>query len=309
MKQDRVAGSLLTPKALRNRIMIIDSHAHFEPKMLDAPSMIQKLDAAGVDRVALIPTMNDPLPESPERLLALLRKWMRRRYTRELAGAVHRLTLMAGRGDLRLPEGLFRIYQQPDNQPMFDLIAQHPERFLGWIFLNPKHNPAVLDELEKYRGVPGACGVKLHPHWHDYRTELLNPVLSRCEELQLPVLIHLGFGKRGDYRTLAEQFPKLRLIAAHAGFPFYDDMWNFAAEHNIYVDLSSPYIDEELARDAVRVMGPDRCLYGTDSPYGFHDEKDTYDYMHIRGWVERMPLSAADTDAVLGGNFLRLLSR
>lgn len=127
------------------------------------------------------------------------------------------------------------------------------------------------------------------------------------QELNLPALIHLGFGKRGDYRAIAEKFPRLRIIAAHAGFPFYQDMWNFAKQHNIYVDLSSPYIDENLARAAVNTMGAERCLYGTDAPYGFADENHSYDYTAIRGWVERMPVSAAEKERIFAGNFLNLL--
>jgi hypothetical protein len=41
----------------------------------------------------------------------------------------------------------------------------------------------------------------------------------------------------------------------------------------LHVDLSSPYLDEPLARAAVAAMGPERCLYGTDSPYGFHGRR------------------------------------
>src|SRR5262245_47761224 len=47
-----------------------------------------------------------------------------------------------------------------------------------------------VDELDRFRQVKGMIGVKLHPHWHDYRTEILSPLLRRCEELKLPVLIH-----------------------------------------------------------------------------------------------------------------------
>jgi predicted TIM-barrel fold metal-dependent hydrolase len=96
------------------------------------------------------------------------------------------------------------------------------------------------------------------------------------------------------------------VIAAHAGFPFYKHLWAHArALENLHVDLSSPYIDERLARAAVRAMGPERCLYGTDAPYGFH-AADGYDYGAIKGWIDRMPLSARERDRVLGERFLEL---
>lgn len=288
--------------------MVVDCHAHYEPRMLDAARVIAKMDAAGVSRIALIPAMNDPLPATPARLLAAMRVLMRRRATRPLARLAHRATLTP-EGDLRLADGVHRIYSRPDNASVAALVAAHPERFWGWIFLNPRNNPAVLDELERWRAVPGMIGVKLHPHWHDYRTDLLDPLLRRLEELGLPALIHLGFGRRGDYRAMAARFPRLTVIAAHAGFPFYDDLWRHRdACPNLHVDLSSPYLDERLARAAVAAMGPHRTLYGTDSPYGFHEGDGSYDYGAIRGWVERLPVSARDREKILGENFLSLLA-
>ncbi|MBC7174455.1 MAG: amidohydrolase family protein, partial [Polyangiaceae bacterium] len=113
-----------------------------------------------------------------------------------------------------------------------------------------------------------------------------------------------------DFRALAERYPRLPIIAAHAGFPFYRDLWKHGPSlRNLYVDLSSPYIDEALARRAVEALGPERCLYGTDSPFGFHAADGTYDYGEIRRWVERMPVSSEEQARIFAGNFLELLSR
>ncbi len=158
--------------------MIIDCHAHFEPRMLDTAGVMARMDAAGVDRIVMIPTMNDPLPETPERLLSILRKLMMSSVGRLAAEAVHR-SLLTPEGDLRLSGKVFTIYDRPDNASVAALVEAHPARFMGWIFLNPRNNPGVLDELERWRSVPGMIGIKLHPHWHDYRTELLTPLLAR----------------------------------------------------------------------------------------------------------------------------------
>jgi predicted TIM-barrel fold metal-dependent hydrolase len=287
--------------------VIVDMHAHLEPRMLDLDAVVAKMDAAGVHRVALIPALNDPLPETPERLLAAMRVLMRSRATRPLAELVHRATLTRG-GDLRLGRAVHAIYPRPDNAAVAAAVARHPDRFLGWIFLNPRAETSPRDALERWRAVPGMVGIKLHPHWHDYRTDVLDPILARAEALRMPVLIHLGFRARGDYRAIAARFPRLVVIAAHAGFPFYDDLWRHAGDcPNLHVDLSSPYIDERLARAAVAAMGPARCLYGTDAPYGFHDADGTYDYGEIKRWVERLAVSSAEREAILGGNFARIL--
>jgi predicted TIM-barrel fold metal-dependent hydrolase len=292
---------------LYHRPVIIDSHAHFDPRILDVGGILAKMDAAGVDRIAMIPAMNDPLPPTPEALLAVARRLSGSRGGRVIVEAIHRATLTP-EGDLRLGGQVVPIYSRPDNEGVARLVEAHPGRFLGWIFLNPRNNPRVLDELERWRAVPGMIGVKLHPHWHDYRTEILGPVLARAEELGLPVLIHLGFGKRGDFRALCRKYPRLKLISAHAGFPFYKDLWAYRGEcPNLHVDLSSPYIDERLARAAVQAMGAERCRYGTDAPYGFHEQDGSYDYGEIRRWVERMPLGAAMRERIFAGNFREIV--
>jgi predicted TIM-barrel fold metal-dependent hydrolase len=246
--------------------------------------------------------------DTPERLLSLLRTLMQSGSGRRVAEFIHRRTLTR-EGNLKLGRLRANIYREPDNAAVADVLARHPTRFLGWIFLNPRAGNA-LEELERWRSVPGMIGIKLHPHWHDYTTDLLDPTLARAQELGLPALIHLGFRRRGDFRAIASRFPKLVVISAHAGFPFYQDLWSHAREcPNLYVDLSSPYIDEKLARAAVAAMGPERCLYGTDAPYGFHDNDGTYDYGEIRRWVERMPVRSEQVERMLGGTFGELLSR
>lgn len=274
--------------------------------MLGVEGVIEKMDRAGVERIVFIPALNDPLPHVPEKLLSAVREMMKRRGTRSVAELIHRASIRDSA--VALGRQRFAIYPEPDNGAVAKVLRAHPGRFLGWVFLNPAHDADVLDTLERWRQEPGFIGVKLHPHWHDYRTEILGPLLARCEELGWPVLIHLGFRRRGDFRSMASTYPKLNIIAAHAGFPFYGDLWRYKnAYPNLHVDLSSPYIDETLARQAVVAMGPERCLYGTDAPYGAVEADGSFDYRTIRGWVDRMPCSGRKRDGILGANFARLI--
>lgn len=286
---------------------MVDVHAHYEPRMLDVPTMVAEMDARGLDRIALIPCMNDPLPATPARLLAVVRRLLRSP-CHPVARAIAAATITDD-GDLRLGGAVHAIYPRPDNAAVAEVIAAHPDRFVGWIFLNPRAGVG-LDELERWRHLPGMLGVKLHPHWHGWPLTAAVGIARRCEELGLPILIHLGFGARGAWRVLADAAPRLRLIFAHAGMPHYDRMWGaIRADPRLALDVSSPYLDEALVRDAVAAVGPERVLYGTDAPYGFHDADDRYDYGAIRGWVERLPVPARAIDGVLGDNALALLAR
>ncbi|TNE85033.1 MAG: amidohydrolase [Deltaproteobacteria bacterium] len=288
--------------------MIIDCHAHFEPRMLAADQVIAKMDAAGVDRIVFIPAMNDPLPHTPELLLKAVRVLLRAG-ARPVVEAVHRHTIRDP-GFVEVSGEKVAIYPQPDNASVAALVAENPERFASWIFLNPAHDPDVLDTLERWRHEPGMIGVKLHPHWHDWELERAWPLLARCEELGLPVLIHFGFGPRGDFREMCERFPRLTVISAHAGFPFFQALWKHADRYpNLHVDLSSPYLSERLVRATVARMGAHRCLYGSDAPYGFHEDDGSYDYREILGWVGRLNVSSTELDGILGARFAELTAR
>jgi predicted TIM-barrel fold metal-dependent hydrolase len=286
---------------------VIDAHAHLEPRMLEVPVMLRKLDALGVDRVVLIPTMNDPLPDTPAALLAAVRALM----CSPLHGAARWLNdrFFTPEGHLELRGKVYEIYQRPDNATVARILVEHPDRFYGWVFLNPALPEDPVEELERWRHAPGVVGVKLHPHWHRYPLRDALPIARRCEELRLPLLVHLGFGERGAWQVLTDACPSLRLVFAHAGIPHYQRMWGAVRDNpNLHVDLSSPYLSERLVRRAVAAVGPHRALYGTDAPYGFHEPDHSYDYDHIKGWVHRLPVPARDIDRILGDNVETLLA-
>jgi predicted TIM-barrel fold metal-dependent hydrolase len=286
---------------------VLDIHAHFEPRMFEVKPMRAQMASHGVDKVVLIPTMNDPLPETPAGLLGFVRALMCSP-AHSLANVLQRAFMKDG--NLKLQGKIYEIYSEPDNSQVAAVLRAHPELFVGWIFLNPRATTDQLQELERWRSEPGYIGVKLHPHWHGWEIQEGEAIFRRCEELGLPILIHLGFGRRGEWQWVAEKFPKLRMIFAHAGMPHFQRAWKKMRDYpNLSLDLSSPYLDEALARRAVAAVGPERALYGTDAPYGFHAEHDhnVYDYSHIKGWVERLPISSGEIDRVLGANAGELL--
>jgi uncharacterized protein len=286
---------------------VIDAHAHLEQRLLDLPAMLAQLDRHKIDRVALIPAMNDLIPHTPAALLSVVRALLRSPL-HDLARRIND-RLIDDDGNLVLRGQVIEIYGLPDNATVARAIAAHPDRFLGWIFLNPARMERPLEELERWRQQPGFVGVKLHPHWHGWPIEAALPIARRCEELRLPILIHLGFGDRGRWATLTDACPRLRILFAHAGIPHYQRMWpEVRASKNLYLDVSSPYLSERLVRAAVAAVGPERIVYGTDAPYGF-DDGGSYDYGAIRGWVERLPVPAGKIDLILGDTTAALLAR
>src|SRR6266852_2641377 len=118
----------------------------------------------------------------------------------------------------------------------------------------------------------------------------------------------LGAGaERGDFRRLPDRFPRLKVVYAHAGIHWYRALWADAARRdNVFVDLSSPYLDKALRYEALRALGAARCLYGSDGPYGYPTADGGYDHGAILGQIQRSGLAARDLDRVLGVNFVML---
>lgn len=290
--------------------MIIDAHAHFEPALLDTSNLIKELDQNNISKVALIPALNSPIPDTPETLLSLIRMLMQFKQGRAIAEVIFRLHFTK-KGDLRISNKIYEIYPHPNNLIISNLIEQHPDRFLGWFFLNPSQNSIVVDELEYWRHKKGFIGVKLHPQWYHYNVDDAFGLVKRTQELQIPVLIHLGFGKEGDFKALIDHFPKQPFIMAHSGMPYFRELWHFIRDKKqVYVDLSGTYLNKKLVAKTIRFLGAEKCIYGTDSPYGFRKKSENcYDYGKILSWIYSMNLTDSERTAILSQNFLNIVEK
>jgi len=286
--------------------MIIDCHYHLEPRIQTVDNLLKKMDKNGIKKTALMATMCDPLPHTPEFLLKLLRVFLSHRPVRGLAKAL--AANFTPEGDLKLPKGVISVYKDPDNQKVAEAIKEHPNRFLGWIFVNPagKNDPST--EYEKWKDVPGFIGVKAHPFWHRYQPERLLPIAEKLAEDGKPLLIHAGFDDHGEFLGLIQKCPKLKLILAHTGFPEYSDTWKAIKQYsNIYVDCSADaYVNEKATRQVVEFLGVERCLYGSDGPYGQVADDGVFDNGKIKSRIEALFPDSGIQKKLLGANFIEL---
>jgi uncharacterized protein len=287
--------------------MIADAHYHLDPRLESVERLLAQMREHGIAKVALIAAPCDPLHVG--KAGAAFMRAMRR----ALEGAAPRLGRILYRstvhrsGRVSFLSRSSPIYPEPDNDAVERAFSAHPDKFVGWLFLNPRAR-APVEEAERRFRVAGWIGVKAHPFWHRYPVQALDDVAALCQERGKPMLVHLGAGaRRGDFRRLPERFPRLNLIYAHAGIPWYGALWDDAVRReNVFVDLSSPYLDKALRHRALRALGASRCLYGSDGPYGYPAADGGYDHGAILRQIERAGLPAQDLDRVLGGNFKAL---
>lgn len=162
----------------------------------------------------------------------------------------------------------------------------------------------------------GAKGLKLHPILQNVclLDDRMIAAAQVFAEVDLPVVVHVGegiyysedkdypvtskFGAMSDFFAFAHKLPNQVLIAAHCAAFADVFMEGCKGLENVYADTS--FCSVEAAQNAVRVMGPNRVLFGTDYP--FVNEK--YNVQVIDAAFENDPFTK---DKVFYGNIARLL--
>lgn len=284
--------------------MIIDSHYHLEEELESVDTLREQMQSNNVKRVALIPKMQEPvhLQGIVKKASDLLPRLLMSRL--KFLGLLLYNSTVTSDGRISTLGKKYLIYHKPDNGYIDKVIHAYPDKFYGWIFVNPKVSDP-LAEAEQWYGRHGWIGVKTHPFWHNYPVAMLDDVAAFCSEKNIPILMHLGSDReRGDYRYLPERHPGLRIVYAHAGVPHYREVWKYAKnKNNVFVDLSSSiYMYEKILVGVIEALGAEKCFYGTDGPYGNATQRRMLDR------IFRLSLSDQEREQILGKNFLELIN-
>lgn len=285
--------------------MIIDCHFHVDETMLTLEKMIEGMDKNDVTKTALIAPMNGTMFE----LDSIFQQGLQHLF-RFLILNVPQIGLgiydgLVKDGYLKLYGNSYKIFTKPDNDIVATAIDRFPDRFLGWVAVNPLIHVSV-EEVELYLNKPGFIGVKAHPFMHEYSIKALDPVAAMCETKGIPMIIHLS-SEPDSYKYLPENYPELKLIYAHAGLPFWKKLWNYVKNQpNVFVDTSSDYLNPSIVKNAVESLGYRKVLYGCDGPYGMKKFNE-YDYLTKKSWVDSLQIPDNQKEYILGKNFLALI--
>jgi len=160
----------------------------------------------------------------------------------------------------------------------------HRDRLLPVGSVNPLHELHVRDEIRRVLDL-GIRMIKIHPPHqlfapNAYRGELwqLAEVYRECEARGVPVMFHTGtsvfprarnvFADPMPIDDVAIDFPRLRIILAHAGRPLHGETAFFLARRhpNVHLDVSG-IPPKTLLRYVPRLAQiADKVLWGTDWP-------------------------------------------
>jgi predicted TIM-barrel fold metal-dependent hydrolase len=162
--------------------------------------------------------------------------------------------------------------------------SAHRDRLVAVGSVNPLHELDVRGEIRRVLDL-GIGLIKIHPPHqlfspNAYRGELwqLAEVYRECEERGVPVMFHTGtsvfprarnvFADPMPVDDVAIDFPKLRIILAHAGRPLYGETAFFLARRhaNVNIDVSG-IPPKSLTRFFPRLVDiASKVLWGTDWP-------------------------------------------
>ncbi|MGN6719011.1 MAG: amidohydrolase family protein [Candidatus Binatia bacterium] len=178
------------------------------------------------------------------------------------------------------------------NEHVIELATRFPDAFpgiLGSLDIHAEDLNAVADYAQELARNPKVLGFKFHPPDQGfYPTERrLYPIWELLQGSGKPVMFHAGFTVLGadteggsgialDYGrpvhldTLARDFPRMKIIAAHPGWPWEQELVGVVThKKNLFVDTSG-YLAEQLPEIFVKAVGgrlQDKALFGTDFPY------------------------------------------
>jgi hypothetical protein len=190
------------------------------------------------------------------------------------------------------------------NRLLFEEMKRFPDRIIGYATLHStRFGRAMLDELDRCAQDYGMRGLKIYSTPESSFAEPATiPILEKCVELKFPILAH---ATPHECEYLLSYVPECMLMMAHSGGqPFAKGDWNraiMAAQKypNLYLETASSTIDLGFLEQAVAVLGPEKIIFGTDTPL-----LDPYVQLSK---ICDTKIDAAALDLILGGNILRLM--
>lgn len=159
------------------------------------------------------------------------------------------------------------------NTMVLNTVKHYPERFWGYVTINPNYEEDIEDELSRCLAVDGIIGIKIHPSCHGCQIDYKNyqPVYEIANSNKYPILIHVwGNSAVKTVDKLAGQYPNAIFIMGHGGADI-DAMFTAIEvvnkRDNVYVDLAISKVREGNVEWLVKEMGSSKILYGTDMPF------------------------------------------
>jgi len=161
------------------------------------------------------------------------------------------------------------------------LIRLKEERLIKFGTLHPrlKNLPQEIDRLKDHN----INGVKLQPDVQSFTVDdssLTYPLYEALAKKRMAVMFHVGGephpaphnrSKPDMILRVAQDFPELKIVAAHlGGLNMWDSVYELLAGiDNVFMETSLTYenIVPELAKNIIQKHGHNKIFFGTDYPF------------------------------------------
>jgi predicted TIM-barrel fold metal-dependent hydrolase len=165
-----------------------------------------------------------------------------------------------------------------------EVVQAYPTRFRGLAGIDPNEGMAGVRRLEYAVKELGFVGAHLYPHWFEMAPDHRKyyPFYAKCVELDVPIQMQVGHclvysrdrplpsvGRPILLDTIACDFPELKLIGIHTGWPWVEEMISVAWKHpNVYIgsDAYAPRYWKPEFVHFINSWGQNKVLFGTDFP-------------------------------------------
>lgn len=180
------------------------------------------------------------------------------------------------------------------------------------------HCPVFEEEIQRIKSL-GLRGIKLHPEYQGCFADepATIAVVKAAADYGLWVIFHAGadIGMPPPVHCTPERVLRLRQAVPHAriilahmgGYLLWEDVLRSAADMDIYIDTSFcvPNHPKQhgLFAEIIRTVGPERVLFGTDSPWA--EQKSTL--QATERFLQEYGFTNDETEAILGGNAAHIL--
>jgi len=192
------------------------------------------------------------------------------------------------------------------NNTVLGLMKAAPDKILGYCVVHPRFGEHTLNEIDRCIVKGGMVGAKLYPVAPRWRADEATafPLMEKLSKLRVPMLVHSDPVQ--PLLNLADRFPEATIIMAHMGgggsvANIFATIHDSRRRENVYHDTTTSLVESGTVEEAVRVLGAERVLFGTDYPV-----LDPYTQL---AKIKSAQITEEAKSLVLGGNMMRLIGR
>lgn len=187
--------------------------------------------------------------------------------------------------DITLVLGFVSRYLEAEisNDRVASYVRQHPDRLIGFAGVDPSEPKQALAELRRAReelSMPGMAVAPAAQGFHPTNSQAML-VYAEAAEHGMPALFHTGIhltaATKLEYARpvlldeIAREFPDLKIVIAHMGYPWVAETVMLLAKHeNVYAEISGlldqPWEAYQALLTADQHGVIDRLLFGSGFP-------------------------------------------